>query len=199
MAPVMVMSDHSPNPERSITEPVWNPVNPLSSSTVPADVLSWLVEPGSLTHRLQLACKGNIHVEIVSHCRQRPMLNEAFALGMRHDEHALVRQVRLKCQQQTWVFARSVIPFKTLTGRCRRLAHLGEKPLGAMLFADSSMHRDPVEIAMITPRQPLFMAAVQNLKHKPKTIWGRRSVFYLDSKPLLVSEMFMPEVAKIKG
>jgi chorismate-pyruvate lyase len=28
------------------------------------------------------------------------------------------------------------------------------------------------------------------------SVWGRRSLFYLDRKPLLVSELFMPEFNK---
>jgi chorismate-pyruvate lyase len=37
----------------------------------------------------------------------------------------------------------------------------------------------------------LFAAAVRGLRHHPAGIWGRRSVFRLGGKPLLVSEFFL--------
>jgi chorismate--pyruvate lyase len=38
----------------------------------------------------------------------------------------------------------------------------------------------------------MFGRATRELKHRPQQIWGRRSVFRVGDKPLLVSEIFLP-------
>ena len=63
-----------------------------------------------------------------------------------------------------------------------------------MLFADPTMQRGPVEIARLTPCDKLFPAAIQQLAQHPEMIWGRRSLFTLGGKPLLVSEIFLPGI-----
>lgn len=179
-----------------LNEPVWVPAGLLGSTSIPAKILDWLLEQESLTRRLQHACAGCFRVEVVGHQYERPLLDEIQTLNMRLARFALVRQVLLYCDNQPWVFARSVIPKKTMTGRQRRLGSLGNKPLGAVLFADRSMRRDEMEIARITPEHAIYNVALQAVSRKPAEIWGRRSVFYLDDKPLLVSEIFLPAIKK---
>jgi chorismate--pyruvate lyase len=175
-------------------EPRWQAHTPSARHDAPLDLLDWLLDPASLTSRLQQTCAGQFRVEPVSQLWQRPMLNEAQALGVRPHERCFVREVRLLCDDRPWVFARTVIPVRTLTGPRRRLSRLGKKPLGAVLFADPSMQRSGIEIAKLLPGQALFARATADLPKQPATIWGRRSAFYLNHKPLLVSEIFLPPI-----
>lgn len=175
-------------------EPRWQPHTPIARHGAPLELLDWLLDPTSLTSRLRQTCDGWFHVEPVSQLWQRPMLNEAQALGVLPHERCFVREVRLLCDDQPWVYARTVIPVRTLTGSRRRLSRLGKKPLGAVLFADPSMYRSGIEIAPLVPGQPLFARATAGLAVRPATIWGRRSAFFLDHKPLLVSEIFLPAI-----
>jgi len=122
------------------------------------------------------------------------MLNEAQALGVLPHERCFVREVRLLCDEEPVVYARTVIPVRTLTGSRRRLSRLGKKPLGAVLFADPSMVRSGIEVAKLSPGQPLFVRATANLSPQPNQIWGRRSAFFLKHRPLLVSEIFLPAI-----
>ena len=122
------------------------------------------------------------------------MRNEADALNMRRDTLGFIRQVKLLCDGVPWVFARTVIPRPTVQGPQGRLIHLGNKPLGEVLFADKTMQRGEVELACIRPGQHLYELAVSEQAVAPSSIWGRRSVFYLSSKPLLVSEIFLPSI-----
>ncbi|VAX14279.1 Chorismate--pyruvate lyase [hydrothermal vent metagenome] len=156
----------------------------------------WLFDRGSLTRRLQMACPQDFRVELVEQGWQRPMLNEAMRLGVSPDRLALVRQVYLFCHARPVVYARTVIPLSTLSGAERHLACLGTRPLGAVLFASPNMSRDEVEVACIRPAQRIFTPATQMLASEPDAIWGRRSVFYLSHKPLLVSEVFLPAIAR---
>jgi len=122
------------------------------------------------------------------------MRNELLVLGSRLWTRALVREVRLLCADVPLVFARTVIPAATLSGRRRRLGRLGSRPLGAVLFADHSMRRGALELACIRPGQRLFDGATRGLAEPPDRIWGRRSLFFLDHQPLLVQEIFLPGV-----
>ena len=124
------------------------------------------------------------------------MLSEARALARPPQEIALVRQVRLRCDTQPWVFARTVIPLPSLQGELRRLALLGTRPLGEVLFADPGMAREPLEVARITPRHRLYTMAMTEQEKRVGAIWGRRSVFRFRGKPLLVSEFFLPTLLR---
>lgn len=180
-------------------EPVWRAQRHLFSADIPAAEAFWLFDDSSLTARILQACDDEFRVEVISQGWQRPMLNEEQRLGIRAARNALVRQVYLYCGDTPWVFARTVIPRTTLYGTESHLAHLQTKPLGAVLFANPTMRRGEVEVAEIKPGQRLFQTATAGMKNKPASIWGRRSVFYLHSKPLLVNEIFLPDILDKAG
>lgn len=176
------------------TEPEWHVATRLHRRDVPESALRWLLDPASLTRRIQSACHGCFRVEVLFQGWARPQRNEMHALGMRHGSTGFVREVHLLCDEQPWVFARTVIPRTTLTGPRRCLTRLKSRPLGAVLFADPTMQRGPVEIARLSPCDKLYPAAFQHLDQRPDTVWGRRSLFTLGGKPLLVSEIFLPDI-----
>ncbi len=171
----------------------------LFAEAIPVDMAGWLFDRGSLTRRLQTVCPKGFRVELVEQGWQRPMLNEAMRLSVSPDRLALVRQVYLFCHARPVVYARTVIPGSTLTGAERHLACLGNRPLGAVLFAAPNMCRDEVEVACIRPGQRIFTRATRTLDSEPVSIWGRRSVFYLSGKPLLVSEVFLPGIVDMSA
>ncbi len=171
----------------------WRPHPFYLRAAIPRRLCSWLLDPASLTLRLQGLCPGRFRVRLLSLGWGPPRLDEALALGMRHGERAVIRQVHLLCGDSPWVYARTVIPATSMRGKLRRLAHLGTRPLGAMLFADPGMQRGPVELANIGPGEPLFTDATRHMRQQPGDIWGRRSVFRIAHKPLLVSEIFLPQ------
>jgi chorismate--pyruvate lyase len=180
-------------------EPVWLPACRAFQLGFPGEVASWLFDNGSLTRRLIDACPGQFCVQVLAEGMTLPMANEGRRLAIAANRHAFVRQVQLMCDDTPWVFARTVIPRSTLTGSQRILTHLGSRPLGAYLFADPHMQRDPVEIARLAPGDHLYHMAVEGLPGKPACVWGRRTVFYLDNKPLLVNEIFLPGVTRCKN
>jgi len=179
-------------------EPVWYFTRELRQGWVPPELANWLLDPGSLTARLIQVCPGRFYVRVLSQVWATPQHNEIRRLRMRERQMSLIREVYLCCDEQPLVFARTVIPRRTLTGKQKHLAGLGSRPLGAVLFADPHMHRDEIEVARLSPREQLFHKAVAALVDKPSRIWGRRSVFYLNNKPLLVNEIFLPGIARDK-
>ena len=170
----------------------WRPGARWSRRAVPAGLWSWLMRTGSLTARLEKACAGRFRVRVLSQGWQRPRLDEWRALDGRAGERALVREVHLLCDGRPWVYARTVIPARSLRGAQRRLACLGERPLGAYLFAQPGLWRGPVELACIRRGSALYRAALAGSRARPPAIWGRRSVFRLSGRPLLVAEVFLP-------
>ena len=185
-----------PIQEYNPIEPRWQVYQRLHHAGIDPSLLEWLLDGSSLTQRIIQCCNGNFEVEVISQQWQRPLLNEAMTLKIRPHHYALIRQVRLLCNGKPWVFARTVIPAITLRGAVRRLAYLGNKPLGAVLFADPSMRRDAIEIARLSTRTHHYADALQRQATRAEQIWGRRSVFYLSNKPLLVSEFFLPGIEK---
>jgi chorismate--pyruvate lyase len=170
----------------------WKPGQCFLRSSIPQDLCGWLLDTASLTLRLQRLCPGKFQVRVLSQAWGTPRIDEARVLEMKPGRLAIIRQVQLLCDGQPRVYARTVIPVTSLRGKLQRLAHLGTRPLGGMLFADPGMQRGAVELARISKGQSLYQAATRHLRQRPAAIWGRRSVFRLSGRPLLVSEVFLP-------
>lgn len=182
-----------------ISAPVWASSRRWLRTRLPVGLIPWLLDSGSLTDRLKAACPGTFRVRVLDEGWRRPRLDEVRSLGLPVANVAWVRQVQLLCDERPWVFARTVIPATTLSGAQRRLAHLGNRPLGAFLFADPGMQRGPVELACIRQGQAMYAEATSGLRQKAPQIWGRRSVFRLARKPLLVAEIFLPPLTSGAG
>jgi chorismate--pyruvate lyase len=180
-------------------EPYWHRRSSVLRSTIAPAMRTWLFDDRSLTARLKAGCKASFHVQVVEQHFARVELNEELALGIPNRQQALLREVYLYCNGQAVVYARSVIPLATLTGRQRRLAYLGDKPLGGFLFSCPSMQRDEVELTTFGPGNLIYEKASKNSARAPEQVWGRRSVFRLSGKPLLVAEIFLPEICHISS
>lgn len=177
----------------------WQPHHRFLRTAIPAELCGWLLDTASLTLRLQQLCPGCFEVRVLSQQWGRPHLHEVHALGMRRNRNAIIRQVQLLCNGTPWIYARTVIPVSSLRGRLKRLARLGTRPLGAVLFADPGMRRGGVELARILPGDALYQAALGASCRSVQPIWGRRSVFTLAKRPLLVSEVFLPAFPATSG
>ena len=114
---------------------------------------------------------------------------EARAMSLNNVRSALVRQVLLCCGDKPLVYARTVIPATTIKGAQRRFANMGSRPLGAMLFADRTMRREAVQVSLLAESHD-----ANRYVKADAAVWGRRSVFRVSGKPILVSEYFLPEL-----
>jgi chorismate lyase len=148
----------------------------------------WLLDAGSLTTKLIQLSGGTFRVAVLRQVFARATADEARALGIAYARLCLVREVVLLGQDEPWVFARSVLPLGSLTGRLRHLRKQGIRPLGAFLFSQPRLIRSPIELALIQPRHRY----VPHELMLDESLFGRRSIFWLDGKPLLVSEVFLP-------
>lgn len=175
----------------------WHPLRATWRTGIPRSWLVWLSDATSLTDRVRSLCGAGMRVRLVKQAWERPLRDEAASLDLALHEGALVRQVYLLCGERPWVFARTVIPGHTLRGKHRRLARLGTRPLGAVLFSDRSVHRYSVEVTCLQPWHRLYRDATRSLSRRPELLWGRRSLFIASGHPLMVTELFLPEIENV--
>lgn len=170
------------NRARQPADPVWHP-SPATSGVY----RHWLKTEDSLTRRLQAAF-DDFRVANVSQHWTHPLPDEAYLLGLRPDQTALVREVWLQSGENPLVFARSVLPRSSLRGAWRDLGLLGARPLGAVLFADRRVSRTPLMFCKLSRHHPISRRIGQ------AGLWARRSVFLQAGRSILVTETFLPGV-----
>lgn len=178
----------------------WQPAARLRRAEMGERLRDCLLGRGSLTARLRAECARHgraFSVRVLSERAGRVLREEADALGLRRGVTAWVREVHLLAGGVPWVFARTVIPRRTLRGHGRTLTGLGTRPLGAVLFADPGVVRGPLQIARLDLRCPLARRALDVRGASGLPLWGRRSTFRIDGRPLLVCEVFLPALADV--
>lgn len=153
----------------------------------------WLADHGSLTRRLQQRCPS-FAVQRLWQGIARPQRDEYIELGLAPGRLAVVREVLLKCADRPAVFAHSVVKLEGLRGPWVGLGKLGNQSLGAALFANPKVQRQPLAFQRLDARHPLYRAAAAHIDAAPRTLWARRSHFELAGSPILVTEVFLPEV-----
>ena len=156
----------------------------------------WLLDRGSLTRRIQERCPG-FSVRHVHQRHGKAMPSERSTVSLNAHSRALLRNVFLYCGETPLVFAHSVLPAASLHGTWHALGRLGTKPLGAALFSNPKVRRTPLRFRKLNSRDPLYRLACEVLTNPPASLWARRSVFYLQGKPILVTEVFLPGILEL--
>ena len=152
---------------------------------------AWLIETGSLTARLQQRY-AQFAVQAVRLGDAKPLQEEADLLRAPSHQVALIREVLLKGNGQSVVFAHSVLPKSSLRGEWHRLGRLGSKPLGAILFSNPKVTRTPLSYKKLSANHALYQHAIQHSLQKPSYLWARRSIFSLNCAKIMVTEVFLP-------
>jgi chorismate lyase len=169
----------------------WRTLRNFSRGRIPPAVLDWILDPASLTQRVRGLCGGGVfRVRVLSQAYRYASEAEARLLQIRPGLRVLDRQVQLCCGEQPLVYARSLLPVTLFTGRLQRLKFQGSKSLGATLFADPTVTRGELQVAQLAGDY------IPGADKKAK-VWGRRSVFRIQGKPLLVSEFYLPALFDI--
>ncbi|MGC2165548.1 MAG: chorismate lyase [Gallionella sp.] len=154
----------------------------------------WLRDHGSLTRRIQERCT-NFAVRNVQSGLASIALDESALLGLSSRERAYTREVLLLADNKPVVFAHSALAPHLMSGAWSALRTLGNKPLGALLFAHPQVERGPLRYKSLRDTHPLHQRASELLDSLPRRLWARRSLFYLRGSPLLVTEVFLPQIA----
>jgi len=154
---------------------------------------AWLTDHGSLTARIAARCPG-VRVKVLFQGLRRPDRDERFLFADRGRSRVLVREVLLCCGDTPVVFAHTVLRPEDLDGPWRSVARLGTRPLGAALFADPRIRRFPLHQRKIGRHHELHRRVRVHVADTPESLWARRSLFRLHDSPILVTEVFLPEI-----
>lgn len=156
----------------------------------------WLIDRGSLTQRIARRCPG-VRVKVVFQGLRRPDRDERFLFAHRGRARVLVREVFLYCGGTPVVFAHTVLDAQDLCGPWRSVSKLGSRPLAAALFADPRIVRYPLRQRKIGRHHELQRRLRVTVPDAPDALWARRSLFRLHNSPILVTEVFLPEILRI--
>jgi chorismate--pyruvate lyase len=162
----------------------------------PAYLHPWLSDPASLTARIVARC-DRFQVRVLGEQRALPFTDERTLIGLPPGRHAWTREVLLLADGVPVVFAHSVLAPRDLIGAWHMAQAIGSRPLGAALFADPCICRGPLTSARLAPHHPLHRHACRALGEPLPTLWARRSRFCRLDRPLLVTEVFLPGIARL--
>ena len=186
----------------SVFDARWMPLSQLRYACASRSLYGWLADNSSLTQRLIEHCSGVFEVRVKGQRWKAPLLSESRLLGSRAGEYVMVREVELLCDGIPHVYARTLIPKSSLTGRASHLQGLGSKPLGALLFSDPTTRRSAIEYARLVASHRLYQWAMNSMREIDREmeneLWGRRTLFCYAGKPLLVNEIFLPAIYEYK-
>ncbi len=172
----------------------WLPAERLGEFSVDAPLRSWLIGKGLITLRMKAACGERFGLRLVE--QWTGLLSGAQKSGLRaHDSAGLFRETELRCADQVWVFAQTVIPDSTL---CMHpwLAELGDSSLGETLNELSGVERSAYEYAWLPAANALCARALRGADLRPAGLWARRSRVRLRAAPLLAHEVFLPAAGR---
>ena len=185
----------------------WRPV----LRAAPRGILPWLTDHDSLTAAVRARC-CELRVRVLRQGLGRVLRDEAPLVGVRPGARVWVREVVLVADGVPWVWARSVARPGDLRTAWRDLAGLGNRSLGAALFADPRVGRGNLLARALDWRDPRGRAAGRYLLGAGATaahasagasgrrgaplsaLWGRRSLFCRGQGRILVTEVFAPAV-----
>jgi chorismate--pyruvate lyase len=157
-------------------------------------VYSWITESNSLTQRLRDFYGDTVKVSLLFHQWKKPFLNEAHHLQIHYQHYSLIREVLLSVERKPLILARTILPKQTIQRTNGHLSNLGTRPLGDVIFSYPRLQRLKTELCWVSKTG--WSKALQQQLSIEQSIWGRRNVYLFQQQPLLVSELFLPEVLK---
>ena len=164
----------------------WHTIEQVSRGTIPKSILPWLTTSHSITAKLRQA--GQLRVEVLSDDWQAPSPRERLRLGLKNREIARVRTVILYVNEIPVVYARSIIPARSLRGTWRYLPYLDNRPLGGYVYKSKRLRRSSTEVVKLPA------GLILNCED---SLWARRSVFIEYGPGILVNEAFYPAISDI--
>lgn len=182
----------------------WKKQYTLQESAVSTTLQGWLLHSGSFMQRLREHGVENTRIHVLSQEWQCAEPWECELLQLDLQTKVLVREVMILNEQHCWMFARSVFPRQTLTGEEAELADLKTRPLGTVLFNHPEMKRSEFSFVCLQPGMQWHQKVmnqvnefVSETNNAYSHLWSRHSVFHLYEKSLLLTEVFLPDMAAL--
>ena len=152
------------------------------------------MQPFAKKDSLTLALKklqAAFSVQLLNLNISTPFIDEAPFFSYTEDPDVLAREVILKLDQYPVIFARSIC--HQTSENWLDILDCGNRSLGEKLFDGSlPITRGKFEYKVMLPET--YFSSVYQPKIPLAPCLARRSVFWLEEKPLLLTEIFLPEL-----
>ena len=155
-----------------------------------ANSLALLTEQGSLTDLMKRLMGQTPVLNCLTQGKGRTNSFESQILGIQPRIFAHIREITMGMTDENWLFARTVIPMKTLKGPAKRLARMNTTPLGRVLFGRINAKRKRMWLDLVLAAE-VGLSGFDIPEDFP--LWQRRSIFEIATGPLLISEIFLPD------
>ncbi|HTD05600.1 chorismate--pyruvate lyase family protein [Undibacterium sp.] len=164
-----------------------------------AEMTHWLTDRGSLTAKLVARC-AQFRVQRLSQRQATCLADECAELELARRVRVHERQVLLRCDGLPMVYAHTVLPLTATASEWPLFHSLGEKSLGTTLFNDPLVERGTLAYARLRATHPLVrrMQALKLPIAGHQALFARRSVFRRKGGCLLVTEVFLPQIAELQ-
>jgi len=171
----------------------------------PRQMQHWLTDPASLTAKL-IAHSTRFRVQRVFQRSEICWVDEYATIGLPRPGMAHTREVLLRCDEQAAVFAHTVLPLHANASQWPLFRSLGNRSLGSTLFGDPQVVRGAMQYARLHANHPamrrvqeLTGSAIEPTDLPPcdPVLFARRSLFYRRGGVMLVTELFLPNVARL--
>ncbi|MCG8413973.1 MAG: chorismate lyase [Pseudomonadales bacterium] len=138
-------------------------------------VESELLQQGSLTARVKQLAGHSFQLQVREQCwreLETDSLRAQFG-PIAHGHKFWSRKIAMLGEGVDWILAHTLMPAHAADGPLAAVFSLNNKPLGEYLF-----------------EQPGLLRANFQLCRSASGHWGRRSLFFLHGKPIMVAEFF---------
>ena len=201
-----------PDTDRHVPMPsFWHSLT--DTSPLPPEVRDWVALETSMTARVGAVAASEITVDVLQQARGSLFADErgffdgpgtgsdtGVQSGVQSGaQTGVVREVCLKAQGTPLLVARTVFTSAALEAH-PTIVRLGNHALGSLLFANGPSPYTAREYIRFGPGDPLWPLVRQ--RHDAAGTdhyWARRTLFWLFDAPLLVTEIFLPELLAHPG
>lgn len=169
---------------------IWHNTTDINLSSMPENLKPWVLHQGSMTARLKKTC-NHFNVQVLKHDWDQAEPQDINLLNLKNKK-VIVRDVLLSCDNVPWIFARTIFPEALIKTMGDDFLHLGERPLGEILFSEKNTQRSEFELAELKKDDEYFKKAADAAKQSSSKMWARRSIFNMPEGSLLLTEVFLP-------
>jgi chorismate lyase len=172
----------------------WHDITTRPHPPLPPRVRDWVGLGTSMTARIQTVANAPIDVEVLRQRIGRLHPDERHFFTDPPGLHGTVREVCLSARGVPLLVARTTLTSRRLQTH-PTIRELGNHALGSLLFAGGKASPWTArEVIRLGADSPLFALVRRRHRGVQAHYWARRTLFWLFDEPLLVTEIFMPEL-----
>ena len=165
----------------------WQPL----PATAPALLNQLLTVRSSLTKKLEQLTGSSVAIDVRRNQLMLASSAENHFIDVAARQRIWLRDINLTIADESWVLARTAIPYQPQHEIYRQLSQFGEKPIGTFLFSHRDLQRETLMYCCCDLKTLPFFQCFQDIPLPNKPIWARRSRFVLQQLTFSVTEFFV--------